>query len=75
MAENGEECPEKVKETGEVKNVGPEEHAPRRARSKREAEEPLEWGGDGFGAVPEPARVTNLGCRGEQNADENNGGD
>ncbi|KAK8572538.1 hypothetical protein V6N13_048130 [Hibiscus sabdariffa] len=40
-----------MEETGEVKDVGPEEHATRRARPEWEAEEPLEWGGDGLEAV------------------------
>ncbi|KAK8596761.1 hypothetical protein V6N12_065240 [Hibiscus sabdariffa] len=67
--------PMEVEETGEVKDVRPEEHAPRRARTEREAEEPLERGGDSLGAAPEPARVSNLGGGGAEDADEYNGGD
>ncbi|KAK8601246.1 hypothetical protein V6N12_051087 [Hibiscus sabdariffa] len=64
-----------VEGTGEVKDVRPEEHAPRRTRTERETEEPLEWGGDGLGAAPEPARVSNLGGGGVEDAGENYGRD
>ncbi len=69
--EDGEEGAEGVEETGEVKDVGPEEDAPRWTRAEGEAEEPLKWGG--FRAAPEPSGVTDLGGGGEEDAGEDGG--
>ncbi|KAA8537673.1 hypothetical protein F0562_027337 [Nyssa sinensis] len=61
-----------MEEAREVEDVGPEEDAPGGTRAEGEAEKPLEWG---FGAVPEPSGVANLGVGGGEDADEDGGGD
>ena len=72
--EDSKECAEEVEETREIENVGPEEHAPAGARAQREAEEPLKRRRRPR-PPPEPARVSDLRRRGEENAGENEGGD
>ena len=53
-----------------VENVGPEEHALAGARAQREAEEPLKQRHH-FSLSPEPASVSDLRRRGEENAGVN----
>lgn len=72
-AEDGEECPQGVEESGEVEDVGPEEDPARGPGPHWETEEPLERGGPG--AAPEPPGVADLGGGGEEDAGEDGEGD
>lgn len=59
-----------MEESGEVKNVRPEEHASRGACADRETEQPLKRSGFGSAPPPEPAGVTNFRRGGEEDSGE-----
>lgn len=74
-ADDGEKRAEEVEESGDVKNVRPEEHAAWGARADWETEEPLECGGSDSAPPPEPPWFANLRGGGDEKSGEDNGGD
>lgn len=66
-AEDGDEGAKELEESREVEDVRPEEDAACRACTKREAEEPLEWG---LGPSPEPTGVLDFRRSGEEDPGE-----
>lgn len=65
---DSEESAERVEETREVKNVGPEKDPTRRSGTEWETEEPLKRGR--FVTAPEPTGVTDFCGGGEEDPGE-----